>query len=361
MYSFLFNKDIDEKTVLPCYLLYGEESFLAREFVDVLKESLSVSAEEDFPVERMDLAEQTWSDVIDLARTIPFFFAAWRLIEVNISKTQASRLSEIEQSIIKAYLGSPTSQTVLILVVSERMRRNFSLLDCISSFPSSVVCTKELRALKGRSLSSWVDRKFNLAGKTATPEAKNRLVELTGSDLAPLSLEIEKISTFVDEKKVIELDDVHQVSGWVKSFFEWELTSSLEERDYSKSVIVLKKLFMKENSKPEQILGILVRFFRDILKAKLWLKEKKDKNMIFRALRPHISPQFQSLYREKIQVFFSLTEKISMAGLNHILSQLKEIDLNIKTSDLSPQVLIEGFLFDYCGRKEKGSTRKEQR
>jgi DNA polymerase III delta subunit len=358
VYSFLLNKDISEKNVHLCYLFYGEEPFLASEFIDLLKESLSTPDEEGFPVERMDLAEQTWADVIDLARTIPFFFTAWRLIDIKVPKFSAEKLSQTEEEILKAYFASPTAQTVLILVIPEKMKKNFALLKCLSSFPD--VYVRELKSLKGSRLSGWIDRKLDHAGKVAAQDAKERLVEMTGRDLAYLNNEIEKIITYVDEKKVIELDDVNQVSGWVKSFVEWELTNSFERRDYRQSVIVLNKLLAKENTPPERILGTVSRFFRDILLAKLWLKQRKSKQIVFRALRPHIQPDFP-FYNEKFRMFFSLTENISMTRLKELISRLEEIDLKIKTSDLSPQVMMEEFIFDYCRGKGDNPTWGEMR
>jgi DNA polymerase III delta subunit len=59
----------------------------------------------------------------------------------------------------------------------------------------------------------WMDRTFSSMGKTVTFDAKRRLEELAGNDLRRLNSEIEKLTIFVDEKKVVELDDVNQVSG----------------------------------------------------------------------------------------------------------------------------------------------------
>jgi len=39
--------------------------------------------------------------------------------------------------------------------------------------------------------------------------------------------------------------------------------------------------------------------------------------------------------------------------LNHILAELKEVDLKIKTTPLSPQTLLECFIIDYCDLRKK--------
>jgi DNA polymerase III delta subunit len=188
-----------------------------------------------------------------------------------------------------------------------------------------------------------------------------RLAELTGNNLARVNNELEKISAYIGEKKIVELDDVSAVSGWIRSFHEWEIVDNLEKADFEKGLIVLDNLF-RESVRPEFILGLTAKFFRDLFLAKLWIREKeKDKKAIFKELRPQIQERFGNFYAAKFRDFFSLVDRISMSDLNFLLSELNEIDLKIKTTDLSGQTLLEEFLFNYCQmRKGVRTTSKER-
>jgi DNA polymerase III delta subunit len=346
--SYLLKKEIDEKTLRPCYFFYGEEPFLAEEFVEELKQALFSFDRRDQNIEKFDLAEQSWMEVLDLARTIPFFFSSRRIIVVNIPMGKGDKLSSIEERIIKDYFSSPSSHTVLVVIYPGRLRRGSPLFRLFSSLPSSLVWVKELKVLKDRTLFEWMERYLSSLEKTANKDAMARLAELTGNNLARISREFEKVAAYVGEKKIIELDDVNSVSGWVKSFYEWEIVDNLEKAEFEKSLLVLDNLF-KEGVRPEYVLGITAKFFRDVFLAKLWLKEKeKDRRGIFRELRPHIQERFGNFYSTKFREFFALVDKISMRTLKMLLAELEEIDLKIKTSDLSAQTLLEGFLFDYC-------------
>ncbi|MFP4081282.1 MAG: DNA polymerase III subunit delta [Candidatus Aminicenantes bacterium] len=348
MYSFLLNKEIDENTAASCYFFYGEETFLAYQFIQELKESLISADVQDYNVERFDLQEHTWMEIIDLARTVPFFLSSRRIILVEAAKGKGESLSSSEKKILKDYFSSPSTQTVMVIIFSGKIRKNSSLFKFFTSLPGSLVFMKELRPLRERALFAWMDRKLNSLEKTASVEAKERVKELAGNDLRRVNNELEKLVTFIGEKKEIELDDVNQVSGWVKTFFEWEMSESLERADFNQAVMVLNNLF-KEGTRPEFIVGIITRFFRDIFLAKLWLKERdKDRKAIFRELKPHIQERYGKFYRDKFNQFFSLVERLSLSGLNHFLDELRKIDLKIKTSDASAQSLLESFLFDYC-------------
>jgi len=352
--SFL-NKEIKEKSLLPCYFFYGEETFLAWEFVTELKEALISPDVPDYNVERFNLEDNSWAEVIDSARTLPFFISPWRIIVVEVPKGKKESVSSQEETILKDYFSSPPSKTVIVIVFSGKIKKTSSLFKLFSSLSSAVVTLKELKPLKDRVLFAWMDKKFLSQGKTADLEAKKRLQELAGNDLRRVSNEIEKLITFAGEKKLIELDDVNQVSGWVKTFFDWEIADSLGKADFERSLIVLNNLF-KEGVKPEYILGSMARFFRDIFLAKLSLKEKSmDKKAIFKELRPHIREKFGSFYTDKLNEFFSLVEKFSMRDLNRVLAELEEIDLKMKTTSLTPQTLLESFLYDYCNPRKKGS------
>jgi DNA polymerase III delta subunit len=353
LYSFLLNQKITENTVVPCYFFHGEETFLAYQFINELKSALLSDEVQEYNVERFNLDEKSWAEVIDLARTIPFFLSPWRIIVVEVSTGKKESLSSQEQRILEDYFTSLSSRTVMVIIFSGKIRKTSSLFKYFSSLPSTIVLIKELRPLKERALYAWMGKKFLSKGKTADPEAMRRLEELVGNDLRRISNEMEKLMTYVGEKSVIELDDVNQISGWVKTFFEWEISDSLARADFGQCLIVLNNLF-KEGIKPEYILGSVVRFFRDILQAKLLVKEKDvDKKAIFKELRPQIHEKFGNFYTTKLKEFFSLVERFSMKDLNYVLTELEKVDLKIKTSGLNPKTLLESFLSDYCRLREK--------
>jgi DNA polymerase III delta subunit len=355
--SFLLSQELKEENLFPCYFFFGEEAFLAHQFIQQLRAVLVPPDAPDFSLERFDLADSSWIDIIDLARTMPFIFSPWRIIVVEIperksdresEKEERKRLSSKEEKILRDYLASPSRKTILVIIFSGKTKRNHSLCRFFLSFQPSVVCVQELKPLRERELYSWIEQKLSLLGKNMTPEAKKRLVEVIGNDLAMLDKELDKLSAYSAEKNIIELDDVNQASGWIKSFEQWELDNSLEKADFRQCLIVLDNLF-KEGIKPEFILGRMANFFRDILVAKNRERENpKEKKEIFREFKPQISETTGPFYRDKFREFFAYLDSLDPSDLNHILEELERVDLKVKTSDVSPQTLLESFLFDYC-------------
>lgn len=352
MYSFLLNKEVKEENLCPCYFFYGEDTFLAYQLVEDFKKKF-LNHEQDFNrVESFNLEENSWAQVVDAARTAPFLISSWRLIVVEVSEEKGRKLSSSEYQILREYFSSPSSQTILIIILSERKKEN-KLINFLTSLPSSVVYSRKLKPLKGRALFSWINQQFMAEEKKATPEAQRRLRELTGGNLRLLSKEIEKIITYVGDKTPIELDDINQVCGFCKSSYEWEILDNLEKGDYEGSLLVLHNLF-QERVKPEYMVGLVAKFFRDLLMAKLWLKEGvKNKKEVFKELKPQIKEKFGNFYTAKFNQFFSVVDSLSLENIDSFLNRLERIDLKIKTSGSEPQFLLEGFIREYCSLNKK--------
>ncbi len=337
-----------EDNLHACYFFYGEEPFLARQFIERIKEILIDKDGENNSIEKFRLEEHSWSEIIDVARTVPFFTSR-RLIIVEIPDARGAKLSATEEKLLNEYFQTSSTPTVMVVVFSGKVKKSSPLVKFFSSLPSSSVTVEEMRPLKARALLAWIEKQFHMYNKEPTSEATKRLAEVAGNNLGRIHNEIEKIGIYVGEKKQIELDDINQISGWVKSFLEWEIAENLEKGDYEQSLLVLDKLLNKEGIKPEYILGSFSRFFSNLLLAKLLLSEKnKERKSIFREFKPQILEKFGDFYTRKFNEFFSLVDGLSLTDLNRFLTKLEEIDLQIKTSSLSLQTLLEGFLFEYC-------------
>ena len=351
----LFGREIGEGDVLPAYFFHGEETFLAEQFIRDLQRALVSPDVQGISLERFDLTQTQWRDILDVARTIAFFFSPWRLLVVEIEpKSQKETsidsldLSPSEQQILKEYFESPTPKTVLIVHFKGKIRKTSSLFRLFSSLPKSAARVEELKKLKNEGLFAWVDEKLAALSKRASSEAIERLLEMTGNNLQQLDSELDKLATYVGDKKLIDVSDVNQLGDWVKNYLEWELTASLERSDLEQALLILNKRF-QEGDRPEHILFNLVSFCRDLLAAKIWLSEKKDRKDIFRELKPNITERMGPWYWAKQKEFFNLVDRLSEKDIVRLVTRLEEVDLKLKSTDTQAQALFESFIFEYCG------------
>jgi DNA polymerase-3 subunit delta len=358
---FLLNKDVQEKDLVPCYFLFGEETFLAREFLGQLKDLLISPDAQDFNLERFHLEDTTWREVIDLARTAPFMFSPYRLIYLELSSAEKKEregsekkgekfFSDMDETLVRAYLTAPGAKTVLVVVLPGKPSYSRRVMKFFTSFPPSIVMAVELKPLKKDGLGTWLDRRASACGKSISRPAKDKLAELVGSDLQRLDQEIDKLAVFVGDKKAIDEEDVDLASGGTRDLEGWELDNALEGRDAKKCLAVLANLFGGGGA-PEYVLGIVSNFFRGVLAAQDGLREGRDKKEIFRALKPQIRESYGRWYFDRLNDFFSLVEGFSGRELDDLLQSLGRIDVRLKTTDVSPRVELEAFVVDYCRRR----------
>jgi DNA polymerase III delta subunit len=360
--------EINEDKLAPGYVFYGEEDYLAEGFIQRLKQSLISPEAQGFNVERFDLAAARWPEVIDTARTAPFFFSPWRLVVAQAvekdrdgkpfkeDRSAFGKLSSLDEKIIREYFRSPASKTILVVVVKGRVKKSHALVRLFGTLGRSGVVLQEVRPLKEEALRLWMKQRLAALGKTATLDALLRLEEVIGNDLRRLDREFEKIAVYAGDRKTIEIEDVLQVCDWTKDFVEWDLTNALKKGDQRLALLTLNRAF-QEGEEPENIVRVLARFFRDLLLAKLWLAEGRGRKEIFAFLKPQVKETFAKLYADEFRALFSLVDRLSLVEISAIVRDLERIDLSVKTTSDSVEPLVDRFVVEYCRRFERQRER----
>ena len=340
-----------------CYFLYGDEPYFADEFLADLKDSL---AGEQF-VETFDLAESGWPAVLDAARTVPFLFSPWRIViarlpepderggrgEGNEETKRGRLLTEADKKAVRAFAADPPPRTILIVVFPGTVKTGAAVVRFFESLPPSSCGRREGKRLKDERLEAWIVEKAAATGKRLAGPAAARLAAAVGSDLRRLSTELEKLAVAAGERREIEAADVDRLTAWTRDFENYELTNGLEEGDLAKALRVLSTV-LQEGTRPEQVLGQLVRYFHNLLWAKACLRDKtRSPREIFAVVAPNIKETMGAFYSRKSGAFFGLVERLSTADLKRILDDLARVDGLLKTSDVPVQTALESFLYFY--------------
>ncbi len=364
-FSYLLEREIREDNLSPCYVLYGEETYLADQFIREISGVLSSPGGEPLAVERFDLTELRWAEILDVARTAPLFFAPWRLVLVigrgeserpapdpEEKKDLKRKKGDAEERLIREYCLSPAPKTVLIVVIPGSVKKGSPQLKPFASLPADAVVTHELKPLKREKLARWVESTIRNSGRTVTAEAQQRLIGIVGNDLRRVDNEIKKLLTYAAGKRVIDADDVAEVCDWGREVAAWELVSRLEKVEPEESQKVLARLF-RDGAAPEYVLGTVAGLFRDALLARLWLRQGQSREQVFQTLRPKVREFFDD-YEKTFRGLMGLAEDTKNDVLNWALGELERIDTLIKTATVPAEAMIAGFVVDYCRRRGRG-------
>ena len=335
-------------------VFFGEETYLAFEYINKLNKDMPSSPEQTPHVERFDLKTQTWAEILDSARNMPLLFSSKRLLVIQAPPrkkpnipTPFEEIEEEDKKLIKDYFSSPPSSTIMAIIFPGKIKRSSDLVRFFRSLGEKIQI-KECKPLKEWELPSWIKTKIQKEGKTITSDAVTRLIELNGSDLGILDQELRKIAIFAGEENRIDSVLVNEISGWGKEFAEYDITNELEACNYEKAVLVIDKLLDKGSVHPVQIVHQTAGFMHNILLAKLRLTEgKKDRKAIFREIYPQIRESYGKLYKRKFRQLYQVVDGLTFEQISDLIQGLRQVDLKVKSTSLPFQPLIEDWIYSY--------------
>ena len=222
-----------------------------------------------------------------------------------------------------------------------------------------------------------VSKKLEGEGKKITPRAFNLLRERTDNDLHIIFESLKKVVAFVGEKPQIDEDDVRNLVS--SSSFEniFALTDAIGKRALGRAVENLHSI-LQSGEPPIKVNALIARQIRLSLQAKL-LADKEDLkptvsrtnyqefvNSVFKPLASKLSgslPQNAQVNLLKQNAYaaykiFQFIPYFSTAELIQGLEKTLEADIQLKSSQLSPDCILEQLIYELCDtpKVRRGAT-----
>ena len=216
-----------------------------------------------------------------------------------------------------------------------------------------------------------VSKKLETFGKKISPSAFNLLQKRTGNDMHLIAEAIEKIIAFVGEKTRIDERDIETVIA--QSSFEniFALTDALGKRSVSQALFSLHSV-LESGEPPIKVNALIARQVRLTLQAKL-LAEKGELNptvdrmnyqnfadTVFKPLAAKLSNSLPNaaqvnLLKQNPYAAYKVIQAIpffSTEELLHGLEQTLEADVQLKSSQLDPECILEQLVFELCTKPD---------
>lgn len=248
-------EDMKNKTFKTCYLLFGDEVYLKRQYRDKLLGAL-VTEGDNMNFSSYEGKNISAGELIDLAETLPFF-AEHRVILV-----ENSGFFQKTCEILEEYLPQVNSSTCMIFVESEVNKRS-KLYKTIKKVGSAVEFTAQNEAV----ITKWILGRIGKENKKITKSVLDLFLGRTGLDMSNIDLELEKLLCYTLEKDVIEASDVEAVVTEQTENKIFEMVDAISSRNQKKALILYYDLLsLKEE--PMKILFLIVRQFRILSKVK---------------------------------------------------------------------------------------------
>lgn len=312
------NEDLGSGRFQPVYLLYGDESYLKRNFRDRFIQAVTDG-------NGMNLSSFAGKDtaedaVIDAADTLPFF-AAHRLVVVEESgwfKNPTERLPE--------YIAQLPESTVLLFIESAIDKRN-RLYKAVQRKG----CLCELSHPDERELSVWAARYLARAGKKITASTMDRFLEYVGADMENVRNELEKLISYVGEREIVDARDVDTITSVTLSNRIFEMVNAITVHRTAEAMRLYEDLLALKEP-PMRILFLIARQYHQLLNVKELSTAGKDKNAIAGELK---IPAFAA------SRMISQVRQQQAAALAGTVRRCVELEELVKTGDMQDRLAVE--------------------
>ena len=216
-----------------------------------------------------------------------------------------------------------------------------------------------------------VSRKLETFGKKISPSAFNLLQSRTGNDMHLIAEAIEKIIAFVGEKTRIDERDIETVIA--QSSFEniFALTDALGKRSVSQALASLHSV-LESGEPPIKVNALIARQIRLTLQAKLLaecgeLKPTVDRmnyqsfaDNVFKPLAEKMSKYLPhaaqvNLLKQNPYAAYKVVQAIPFFNTDELvqgLEQTLEADVQLKSSQLDPECILEQLVYELCTKPD---------
>ncbi|MDY6838495.1 MAG: DNA polymerase III subunit delta [Thermodesulfobacteriota bacterium] len=290
-------------------------------------------------------------DIIDYCRT--------ERVGAPVHREDADALAEV--------VGSGFPESNHLVLTAEFIDKRRKLYKVIRKAGVVVDCSVAQgdRAVDKRqqkeTLRDYMTGALKRAGKTMTSDGFEALYQKTGSGLRNFSNELEKLITFVGDRKKILAEDVDEASEKTKADPIYELTNAIGERDTEKALFFVDSL-LKADFFPLQILAAAVNQVRKLLVARDFTQRPQgrgwkrgmgygafQKTMLKELDKAEGGALISNTHPFVVYKTFAHADNYTFDELGKALEVLLDADIRLKTTGQDPKLVLDRVILAICG------------
>ncbi len=241
----------------PLYFFYGEEGWFMDELQRLAVEHAVAPHERDFNLDVVFGPEATAQAVLSQCAQFPMM-AERRLVIVRGFEKLA------DNGLFKGYAEGPNPQATVLLLCHNKPNTSAHPYRALKEHAT----WSHFEPLKDRQLPGWVEARFRSKKVETEAGAAQMLAEMSGPDLRALAAEVDKLITYVGERRRVERDDVLRAAGHSAEQNPFELQNALAAGDVPRALTIADALLAQAGNRRGEalkIVGLLTAYV-----TKLW-------------------------------------------------------------------------------------------
>ena len=303
------------------YLLYGTKEYLVQNEIKKITKNF-----ENLNISRYDLNNNLIQNIINDCITISLFSEKKIVICENANMFTGTTSKDSE--IIEEYLNNPNPDTTLIFTVNNEKideRKKITKLIKKNGIVKSFNENENAMQIIKRELKDYqIDNSLI-----------NLLIDRVGDNRQILEKELEKIKIYKDNNVITKEDILNVVTKKIDTN-TFTLLDCIVKNNKNKALEIYYEL-IKLNEEPIKIITMLANQFRIMYQSKELLKKGLSEKDIATTLKIHP-------YRVKLAI--QNGRKYSSGLLLQYISDLADMDINIKTGQTDKNLALELFILN---------------
>lgn len=327
---------------IPGILLLGNESYLREICRRKLIEVFADLNAGEWSVVRFSANEDSVETVVNQAQTMPMLVPRQVIIYSDAEELESlgekTRDASLDQ--LEAYLKDPAPFTVLVFEATafdQRMRPYKILAGQTLVVECELAGEPEAREAAAAAIAEQMARELKIE---IGHDAARLLAESTNADLARIRTELEKLASYVGERKRVTLEDVRLLVVSEKRYTVWQLSEMLASGDRARALRFLASI-LHEGEQPVMIVGAMAWMYRKLMEAQE-LPRGADAWQAARVLR---------MRRDTAELALREAKRMPRGQLADGLSALAEADNRLKSGVAAPGAVMEFLVAELATRK----------
>lgn len=322
------NEDLKTGQLNRLYLLYGEESYLKKQYRDKLRNAI-ISPDDTMNYAYYEGKNTNVKEIIDLAETLPFF-SERRLIVMEDTGFFKNATPELAD-----YIKEMPETTSMVFVESEIDKRG-KLYKAVQSKGRAV----ELGRQDEASLIRWIAGNIKREGKKVSESTIRYFLAKVGTDMENIQKELEKVFCYTLEQDAITSEDVEEICTTQITNQIFDMINAVAEKKQKKALDHYYDLLALKEP-PMRILFLLARQFKLLMEVKALDKGGYARKEI--AAKTGLHPFVVGKYQEQAKSF-------KTRELREIIKYSVDIEESVKTGKLNDMLGVELFIMKYSAK-----------
>ena len=249
------------------FFVYGTDYFRCQQKSQELQDQFTQKRDKSgFNVVKLDGEDLNFDQFKQEVLTVPFLGEKKFIVVINVTKNRT-----INKELLDFLKTREKELENSLMFVETYFSKKEEPANALYKYLKTQKYSWEINTLAGYKIEKWLTQYFQQRNSVATPKAVSELVALVGNDLSQLTREADKLIAYKRQEQ-IQPEDVKLL---VSAKFEdniFDLTDAIALKN-KKLALKLISNQLKSGSAPLQILAMISRQFKVILKVKSKLEE----------------------------------------------------------------------------------------